>query len=135
MTHAHEGPPGGPFPSSAWSRQALVPAAPSATPAADAPAAGPQAANPPGAAADGTALPRLLSVDEACALFSRSERTLRRWVHRGHLTALRIGGGVFFREADLRRLIDGALRAAVGGGGSAGGTAPAPRDDGPADGR
>jgi predicted site-specific integrase-resolvase len=64
-------------------------------------------------------LPSLLSSAEVQALFGRSARTVRRWVRHGRLTPLRLGGAVFFRESDLRRLIEGELQAALAPGSAA----------------
>ena len=60
------------------------------------------------------ALPGLLAMPDVQAVFGRSPRTIRRWIRRGHLVPVRIGGAVFFRESDIRKLIAGDLRAACG---------------------
>ena len=60
-------------------------------------------------------LPVLLSVPDVCRLFRRSERAIRDWVRRGHLTPVRIGRSVFFREDDLRAVIAGRLCDALRG--------------------
>lgn len=56
---------------------------------------------------DGAAvrIPTMLSTAEIAAAFGRSPRSMRRWVERGHLVPVRIGGAVFFRVEDVRRLI------------------------------
>jgi excisionase family DNA binding protein len=51
----------------------------------------------------------LLSVADVMALFNRSERTIRRWIAKGYLPSVQIGGAVFFREEDVRALIAGRL--------------------------
>lgn len=56
---------------------------------------------PDGAAAP----PTMLSTAEIAAAFGRSPRSMRRWVERGYLVPVRIGGAVFFRVEDVRRLI------------------------------
>ena len=65
------------------------PPEPSAEPTASAPAA----------------LPELLSIQDACALFGRSDRCLRRWARDGVLVPVRIGGAVYFLAEDIRGLI------------------------------
>ena len=60
-----------------------------------------------------TRLPGLLSVQDVRAVFNRSARTIRRWVKDGKLDPVRIGRAVFFRESDIRRLIEAELQAAV----------------------
>jgi predicted DNA-binding transcriptional regulator AlpA len=47
----------------------------------------------------------LLSAADVMALFSRSDRTIRRYVERGHLASVQIGRALFFREEDVRALI------------------------------
>ena len=76
-----------------------------------APVAAPWPAPPP---APSQTLPGLLSGAEIQALFARSDRTVRRWIRLGHLIPVRIGGAVFFHEADIRRLIKGDLRRRIG---------------------
>jgi hypothetical protein len=58
-------------------------------------------------------LPQLLSCSEVAALFSRSPRTIRRWIQAGHLMPVRIGGALFFSVEDVRRVISGQLSASV----------------------
>ena len=58
-------------------------------------------------------LPHLLSISEVCAIFRRSERTLRAWVARGLLKRVEIGGAVFFRQDDIRALTESRVRGAV----------------------
>ena len=58
-------------------------------------------------------LPHLLSVAEVCAIFRRSERTLRDWADRGLLKRVEIGGAVFFRQDDIRALLESRVRGAV----------------------
>lgn len=48
---------------------------------------------------------RLLTVAEACAWLSISERTLRRWRQQRMLRAVTIGGAVRIRESELLRLV------------------------------
>ena len=68
-----------------------------------------------GAEAAGEPLPHLLSVAEVCAIFRRSERTLRDWADRGLLKRVEIGGAVFFRQDDIRALLESRVRGAVFG--------------------
>lgn len=58
----------------------------------------------------GSSLPRLLTAAEVAAVFRRSERALRDWVRRGHLVPVRIGRAVFFREEEVRALLNGQMR-------------------------
>ena len=65
---------------------------------------------PPEPSAEPTApapapLPELLSIQDACALFGRSDRCLRRWARDGVLVPVRIGGAVYFLAEDIRGLI------------------------------
>lgn len=62
---------------------------------------------------EAAALPTLLSTAEIAAAFGRSPRTIRRWVERRHLVPVRIGGAVFFRVEELRRLISDRMVAAI----------------------
>ena len=48
----------------------------------------------------------LLPLSEVCRLLSVHERTVRRWIRRGDLRAVRLPGGWRVAEADLRRFID-----------------------------
>jgi excisionase family DNA binding protein len=65
-----------------------------------------------GRAASGS--PPLLSYDDLERLFDRSERSLRRWIAAGHLTAVRVGRSVFFRSEDVERLLsEGRTRAVL----------------------
>lgn len=82
------------------------------TGAADPEPAAPPWPTPPPAPAH--ALPGLLSGADIQAVVNRSARTVRRWIRLGHLIPVRIGGSVFFREADIRRLIKGDLRRRIG---------------------
>ena len=58
-------------------------------------------------------IPDMLSPGEIAAKFGRSTRTMRRWAQRGDLVPIRIGGGVFFRAEDVRRLISDRMVAAI----------------------
>ena len=63
---------------------------------------------PPEPSAEPTAsapLPELLSIQDACALFGRSDRCLRRWARDGVLVPVRIGGAVYFLAEEIRGLI------------------------------
>ena len=51
-------------------------------------------------------LPELLSTGEVCAIFRRSSRTIRQWCRDGKLTPVRVGRAVFFRAADLVKLLE-----------------------------
>jgi hypothetical protein len=66
---------------------------------------GPQPSDDPGAAVPGLAIPPLLSAAEVGALFNRGDRTIRRWARTGHLNPVRVGGAVFFRADEVRRLV------------------------------
>lgn len=52
----------------------------------------------------------LLSSSDIQALFHRSDRTVRRWVERGLLMPVRMGRSLFFRRADIERIILDQLR-------------------------
>lgn len=52
----------------------------------------------------------LLSTEDVCALFRRSERSIRRWVKQGRLPAIRVGGAMFFDPADIRALNESRLK-------------------------
>lgn len=62
--------------------------------------------------------PGLLCSADVEAYFGRSDRTVRRWVKKGHLTPIYIGGALFFhpdeikqrRRAHLERAVDTAER-------------------------
>lgn len=43
-------------------------------------------------------LPRLYSTRDVCRIFNRQPRTIRAWCKEGRLTALKLGGSVFFTE-------------------------------------
>ena len=60
---------------------------------------------PPSIPDGSAALPTVMSTAEIAAAFGRSPRSMRRWVERGYLVPVRIGGAVFFRVEDVRRLI------------------------------
>jgi hypothetical protein len=60
-----------------------------------------------------TALPGLLSPRDVQVLFNRSARTIRRWVKQDKLDPVCIGRAVYFRESDIRRLIEAELQVAV----------------------
>ena len=62
---------------------------------------------------EAAALPTMLSTTEIAAAFGRSARSMRRWAQRGDLVPIRIGGGVFFRAEDVRRLISDRMVAAI----------------------
>ena len=62
---------------------------------------------------EAAALPTMLSTAEIAAAFGRSPRTIRRWVERRYLVPVRIGGAVFFRVEDVRRLISDRMVAAI----------------------
>ena len=49
----------------------------------------------------------LITIAQAAALFQRTPRTLRNWRKRGWLQAVRIGGGLYFRAADIEALLAG----------------------------
>lgn len=52
----------------------------------------------------------LLSTEDVCALFGRTARSIRRWVAKGHLSTIRVGGAMFFEPEDIRALIATRLR-------------------------
>lgn len=52
----------------------------------------------------------LLQMSDVCALFGRTERSIRRWIVAGHLLPIRIGGAMFFEASDIRMLIERRLR-------------------------
>lgn len=52
----------------------------------------------------------LLAVSDVCAIFGRTERSIRRWVSAGHLHPIRVGGAMFFEASDIRVLIEKRLR-------------------------
>ena len=62
---------------------------------------------------EASALPILLSTAEIAERFGRSARTIRRWVRRGYLVPVRVGGAVFFRAEDVRQLIVERLVASI----------------------
>ena len=49
----------------------------------------------------------LLTPDEAAERFSRSKTTLWRWEKAGYLSPTRIGGGVFYKESDILKIMEG----------------------------
>lgn len=57
-----------------------------------------------------TSFTPLLDLSDVCALFGRTERSIRRWVSAGHLTPIRVGGAIFFEASDIRVLIEKRLR-------------------------
>ena len=72
------------------------------------------AAAPMRATGDGAApVPDMLSTQELAAKFGRSPRTIRRWAQRGDLVPIRVGGGVFYRAEDVRRLIGDRMTASI----------------------
>lgn len=52
--------------------------------------------------------PTLMSVQDVCRLFHRTDRTIRNWIKRGHLHPVRVGRSVFFRRSEVDALIAGA---------------------------
>lgn len=50
-------------------------------------------------------IPALLSVSDACRIFGRNERSIRRWVKAGHLKPIRVGRSLFFKAGDIQALI------------------------------
>jgi len=61
----------------------------------------------------GSSLESLLTIGQAAALFHRTPRTLRNWRRRGWLRAVRIGGGLYFRAAEIEALVAGSEAGAV----------------------
>lgn len=49
----------------------------------------------------------LITIAQAAAQFHRTPRTLRNWRKRGWLQAVRVCGGLYFREADIKALCTG----------------------------
>ena len=49
----------------------------------------------------------LITIAQAAAQFHRTPRTLRNWRKRGWLQAVRVCGGLHFREADIEALRTG----------------------------
>lgn len=49
---------------------------------------------------------RMLSVEEAVAYTGRTDRSLRRYRVSGQLKAYPLGGFIYYRESELRKLID-----------------------------
>ena len=47
----------------------------------------------------------ILDVGAAAAYLGRTQSTLRHWIERGHIPALKIGGRVFLRRATLDRFL------------------------------
>jgi hypothetical protein len=94
--------------------QNAFPDAPGASPPLGAPPATPGMAIDDGLPAP-SSLPSLLSSADVAAVFGRNERTLRRWAVRGHLVRVqvRVGRSVFYRAADITRLICGELQDAI----------------------
>jgi len=70
-------------------------------------------ADTPASATETEPLPGLLSTAEIAERFGRSPRTMRRWVERGYLVPVRVGGAVFFRVEDVRELIVERLVASI----------------------
>lgn len=58
-------------------------------------------------------IPTMLTTAEIEAIFKRSNRTIRRWVSRGHLVPVHIGRSLFFRADDVMRLVSGRLCDAI----------------------
>jgi hypothetical protein len=56
-------------------------------------------------ALNGSGLDALVTIGQAAALFHRTPRTLRNWRRRGWLRAVRIGGGLYFRAAEIEALL------------------------------
>ena len=54
-----------------------------------------------------------LSAQELATRVGRSTRNIRRWAQRGDLVPIPIGGGVFYRAEDVRRLISDRMVAAI----------------------
>lgn len=79
----------------------------------DGSATGLASADTPAVAAETEPLPALLSTAEIGERFGRSARTIRRWVRRGYLVPVRVGGAVFFRAEDVRQLIVERLVASI----------------------
>jgi excisionase family DNA binding protein len=48
----------------------------------------------------------LMTTREVAEVFRRSERTIRDWVRKGWLKPVRVGRSVYFRRADIERLLD-----------------------------
>jgi hypothetical protein len=63
------------------------------------------AAVPPVNTVHGNDVESLLTIGQAAALFHRTPRTLRNWRQRGWLRAVRIGGGLYFRAAEIEALL------------------------------
>jgi excisionase family DNA binding protein len=55
----------------------------------------------------------LLSTADVAELFGRTNRTIQRWISRRHLVPVRVGGAVFFRAEDVRRLVLGRISTAI----------------------
>lgn len=49
----------------------------------------------------------LLTVNEVASLLKVSRRTLERWDEQNKLTAVRVGGVVRYKRADVKALIEG----------------------------
>jgi excisionase family DNA binding protein len=47
-----------------------------------------------------------MTTREVAEVFRRSERTIRDWVRKGWLKPVRVGRSVYFRGADIERLLD-----------------------------
>jgi hypothetical protein len=58
-------------------------------------------------------IPGLLSSRQVATIFGRDPRTLRRWVRNGRLTAIKVGGALFFLASEIRGLIDGQLAKSI----------------------
>jgi excisionase family DNA binding protein len=56
-------------------------------------------------------IPEFAAVGDIATLFGRSERTIRRWIGRGHLPALRVGRSIFIRGDDVAVLIADGIEA------------------------
>jgi len=67
----------------------------------------------PSSPQSGPDIPILLSTAEVAVRFNRSDRTIRRWVRQGHLTPVRVGGSLYFRADEVRRLAGAELEDAI----------------------
>jgi excisionase family DNA binding protein len=59
-----------------------------------------------------TALPTLLTIADVGRMFGRDDRTIRRWIQKGLLPAVRVGRSAFISSDEVRALISAAIDAA-----------------------